>query len=414
MKELEVKLKNILLRLERQSKIKEESADAKFVSLASMVDFPIFILSESGKVTYYNEAVQRIFHSFTNESGYGAILKHFSETASYFSFEEELNDFFSGELKRYTTRDFNLDLITKAGKKEEVNVSLNFFKDNKESLCLMIAFPPEDYNHKAAYFQLSPEIVKEIGKLEEKTQKLVLHSEYLQETNSTKDKFFNIIAHDLRAPFNAILGLADILKNEAGDMSTKDITDMASRIYSASKNSLEMVEDLLDWARLQNNSIEYFPENFLIEDIVLDILFIMKNNALKKKVQITTKLEKKLRVFADKNMIALILRNLLSNAVKFSRAGGQIEIIAETISEEMAKLTIKDNGVGIKKEDIARILKVDEHYSTLGTEKEKGTGLGLVLCNEFVTKNNGELIIKSEFGKGSEISVTIPKKEIKI
>jgi len=409
LKELETKLKNILLQLERQKKLKEKSSDAKFISLASMLDFPVFVISESGEVTYYNEAVKRIFHSFTDESDYNSILKHFSETASYFRFEEKLNDFFSGDLERYSISDFILNLITKAGKKEEVKVSLNFFSDNKESICLMITFPEDYLKRGATYFQLSPEIVKEISKLEEKTQKLVLHSEYLKETNHTKDKFFNIIAHDLRAPFNAILGLADILKNEAENMSAKDITDIAARVHSASKNSLEMVEDLLDWARLQNNSIEYYPENFLLEDIILDILFIMKNNALKKKVQITTKIEKKLRVYADKNMIALILRNLLSNAVKFSKPGGEIEIIAETIADNMAKLTVKDNGVGIKEEDIEKILKVDEHYSTLGTDKEKGTGLGLVLCNEFISKNNGELIIESEFGVGSEISVTIPK-----
>ncbi len=411
MKELEEKLENILRKLERRSKQKEKSTDAKFISLASMLNFPIFIISEAGEVTYFNEAVKKIFHSFTDKSDYGAILKHFSETASYFRFEEKLNNFFSGELERYSISDFILDLITKEGKKEEVNVSLNFFSDNGESICLMITFPNEYSKWNAAYFQLSPEIVKEINKLEEKTQKLVLHSEYLKETNSTKDKFFNIIAHDLRAPFNAILGLAEILKNEAESMSANDIIDIASRVYSASKNSLEMVEDLLDWARLQDNSIEYLPENFQLEDIILDILFIMKNNALKKKIQITTKVEKKLRVFADKNMISLILRNLLSNAIKFSKPGGKIEIIAATIDNGMVKLTVKDNGVGIKKEDVKKILKVDEHYSTLGTEKEKGTGLGLVLCNEFISKNNGELIIQSEFGVGSEIGVTIPKEK---
>lgn len=234
--------------------------------------------------------------------------------------------------------------------------------------------------------------------------------EELQELNATKDKFFSIIAHDLRGPFTALLGLTELLIIKIDRYSKDDIKRIVGELQSSAKTVHTLLENLLTWSRLQRNIIEHFPENIPLDDIARHNILLFQSGAHQKQITLRNLVQKDMTVYADYHMTDTIIRNLISNALKFTDAGGTIELSVKD-NEQSMEIAVSDTGVGMNKEDISKLFRIDVRHSNVGTAGEKGTGLGLILCKELVEKNGGTIRVESEMGKGSTFRFTLPKRE---
>lgn len=250
----------------------------------------------------------------------------------------------------------------------------------------------------------------DITDLKETERKLKHYADDLKRSNSAKDNFFSIIAHDLRNPFHTILGASELLAHYSTEMSTEEIKETAQNIYRAANNVYNLLVNLLEWSRFQTGKIEIKKTQFNLCEIVNQVLELYSEQAELKKLTVQSSCDDTCFVYADKYMLESVVRNLISNAIKFTPSGKSIEVICKNLSDDLAEFSVRDFGIGIPKEIQQKLFQIDTQISTLGTEQEKGTGLGLVLCKDFIEKNGGTISFESEFGKGSIFRVTIPKK----
>ena len=243
--------------------------------------------------------------------------------------------------------------------------------------------------------------------LEETNKKLTESEKHLKEINLTKDRFFSLIAHDLKNPFNALMGFSELLYNNYTDYTQEESKELIKIIYDSSQNLYKLLDNLLQWSRSQLGSIMYSPELSPLHNVVKEEVEMLKPLANKKDVKITLRIEEFMIVWADKNLVAVVVRNLVSNAIKFSSNDDKI-LIAATEHENHVEISISDTGVGINKEDQDKLFRLDTSFTSRGTADEKGTGLGLLLCKEFVEKNGGTIWVESNEEKGSTFKFTLP------
>jgi signal transduction histidine kinase len=225
--------------------------------------------------------------------------------------------------------------------------------------------------------------------------------------NSTKDKVFSIIAHDLRNPFNSILGYTDLLVSDYEILDENQRKKYITQIDKSSKSAFDLLENLLLWARTQRDKIEINKESLNLNNLIAEALNVLLGIAKKKSINIDTDISGKFFVYADAFTMKTIIANLVSNAIKFTPENGKITIDASQTSE-IVEIRISDNGVGIPLETMPKLFLADQSISALGTNNEKGTGLGLVLCKEFIEKNGGEIDVESVMGKGTKFIIKIP------
>ncbi|MFY9152192.1 MAG: two-component regulator propeller domain-containing protein [Prolixibacteraceae bacterium] len=230
----------------------------------------------------------------------------------------------------------------------------------------------------------------------------------LNDLNATKDKFFSIIAHDIKNPFNAILGFTGLLEENFKDWNDKQKLEIVNLIHSSAKNLYQLLENLLHWSRSQSGVMKFNPQKIVLKETFNNVIHLLGETADAKNIELGIMFpEEEFAVYADKDMLDAILRNLISNAIKFTNEGGKVQLSAEA-NEAFAVIKVTDNGVGISEEIRGQLFRIDKHTSTYGTQNESGTGLGLILIKEFVTKQGGEIGIKSSPGKGSTFYFTIP------
>lgn len=241
-------------------------------------------------------------------------------------------------------------------------------------------------------------------------EKLLRSEQELREANVTKDRFFNIIAHDLKNPFNAIIGFSTLLCDEWNDFDDDDKITMITAIRQSSEGAYDLLMNLLDWSRLRVGTIDYNPDFLDINSLIARNISLLKSNADKKNIRLTFEPCADCQVFADTNMMRTVIRNLLSNAIKFTYDFGIIHIITSSDPEypNMLRLSVADSGVGVAPEKIQTLFTLTETHTTPGTGGESGTGLGLILCKEFIDKNNGKIWVESTIGTGSTFHVDIP------
>ncbi len=240
-----------------------------------------------------------------------------------------------------------------------------------------------------------------------RNEELISKNIQLQESNKTRERFLSIIGHDLKNPFNSVLGLTSLVIDEWDSLPDTEKLYILNEVHGSSNSIYELMDNLLLWAKNQSDSIKVHPEQFDISENIIDVYEIYRNQASFKNVNIEISIGSNNFVFADPNMINTILRNLLSNAVKFTRKGGNIIIELKKSSKEI-EVSISDNGKGIPPEDLKKIIDDRNDYSTKGTSDESGTGLGLIVVRDFVKKNNGVFWIESKVGKGSKFCFTLP------
>lgn len=230
----------------------------------------------------------------------------------------------------------------------------------------------------------------------------------LKELNNTKDKFFSIIAHDLKGPFSSVIGFSQLLLKHTQNKQFDKIENFTEIILQEAQNSMNLLTNLLDWSRSQTGQIKFNPKNFNITEIITHNIDLLATLASKKKISISFQRVKDLMIYADEDMLNTIIRNLLSNAIKFTNENG---LIALKIAAEQDKtiISVSDTGVGMDSQKLKKLFKLDQDNSTHGTKNEKGTGLGLILCKDFVENHNGKIKVDSTIGKGTTFHIEIPK-----
>jgi len=229
----------------------------------------------------------------------------------------------------------------------------------------------------------------------------------LHDLNVSKDKFFSIIAHDLKNPFNVLVSYTSILKTDLELFSARELKQIVSDLNQASENGFNLLQNLLLWTRSQTNRIQIYKSYFILFEIYDQVKALVDLNLISKEQILSTDIDPELLVYADKDMVSTVLRNLIFNAIKFSPKGSEIFVRSAVIGNYV-KIDVIDSGVGISEAHLENLFAVDKNSSTTGTDGETGTGLGLVICKEFIEKNKGEMIVKSKVGSGSVFSFTVP------
>jgi PAS domain S-box-containing protein len=238
--------------------------------------------------------------------------------------------------------------------------------------------------------------------------KLLENEKSLTRTNATKDKFFSIIAHDLRSPISHLVGLSNLIDTSIQEKQYESVEEYRRLMHKASEETLDLINNLFEWSRSQRKEISFNPEMIDFPALVKHSIDLMMLAAEEKQITITADISDEVQLSADKEMIKTILRNLIFNAIKFTPKNGKI-IVALTDMPNECLIRVIDNGVGISEDKVKKLFKISESISTNGTEKERGTGLGLILCDEFVKKHGGEISVKSEVSSGSIFEVKLPK-----
>ncbi len=274
----------------------------------------------------------------------------------------------------------------------------------------------QDYENEKAYGEdekqllifVSEQIAQAIERKRSKDA-IARYAEEMKELNQTKDKFFSIVAHDLKSPFAGIIGYLQILLEDYYSLSEDEKYTFIKSIDELSHNVFSLLENLLEWSRIQTGRMSFSPTDFnLLEELEMTIS-IIRETAKNKNIILDCFIDDRININADKNMMYTIIRNLLSNAIKFTNPFGKVTITANQV-DKIIEFTVSDTGVGIKKENLSKLFKIDSAISTKGTANEEGTGLGLLLCKEMIEKHGGKIWVESEIGKGTAFSFTLPVK----
>lgn len=251
-------------------------------------------------------------------------------------------------------------------------------------------------------------IVEDITERKLAEEKLEKYSQKLKELNADKDKLFSIIAHDLKSPFNPLLGFSEILVNDFDLLSTEEIKKYNKAIFNSLKNEYTLLENLLNWSRLETGQMEFEPEKINLYEKAETVLNLLSGNAKLKEITLLNETEKNIFVLADYNMLHSVMQNLISNAIKFTDKDGLIKISTDRVGNQFIQVTVADNGVGMTSNQIKDLFGLTVK-STRGTKQEEGTGLGLMICREMLEQQGGTISVKSEFGKGTDIIFTLPE-----
>lgn len=244
--------------------------------------------------------------------------------------------------------------------------------------------------------------------LNKKNVELKKKNAELNQINATKNTFFHIIGHDLRAPVAQIIQIAELFEESYNNLSEADHKHLIKTLKESSSTGYRLLDDLFNWAQAQTGQIAFAPVALNLHCLVEENMLLLQENARYKEIQIINNVEKNCSVFADANMLNTILRNLISNAIKFTYHQGKIEI-DDHVKSDGVEITIQDNGVGIPTEDLDRLFEIDKELSARGTDNEKGTGIGLILCKEFIDYHKGKIRVESEPGKGSRFIFFLPE-----
>ena len=259
-------------------------------------------------------------------------------------------------------------------------------------------------------------VLRDITAYKENLYKMKQTEDKLREAVAAKDKFFRILSHDLRSPMQSFITLSEIMLKELQAPDLDEMEKILSSMHQAANNVWNLLENLLEWSVSQSNKIEINKEIFVLPILTDDCIRLYNSNILKKNIRIKINVDNDLEVYADKTILKIIINNLLSNAIKYSQHGGKVKVnayIEKKGYENKSDLTMEfiDNGVGIEEKDLGSIFKLDKFFTTQGTNKEMGSGLGLVLVNELIQKHGGQIEVESAPGKGTKFTVKLPQEK---
>ncbi|MDQ1264858.1 MAG: hypothetical protein QG635_7 [Bacteroidota bacterium] len=251
-------------------------------------------------------------------------------------------------------------------------------------------------------------IMEDITDRRESEEKISMYVKELKELNANKDKFFSIIAHDLKNPISAFVGLSKLLATNLQSMTITELIELSTDMHSSTQHLFKLLENLLQWSRIQRGTIEYIPDNYQLYFAVESNISLSNLNARQKDISLKNETVENHFVRADINMLNTVLRNLITNAIKFTDKGGEVSVKSSPYNGKFIKVTVQDNGIGMDDRTLSKLFRIDTQITQHGTANETGTGLGLILCKELVEKNGGNISVESAPGKGTAFSFTIP------
>jgi len=367
---------------QKQIELALKESEEKYKQLFQFMDEGIVRTDNNGYIILANNALARMFGYILPTDIIG---KHIT-----ILYPAETREQMGKELKGVSQL-YNFEIFTKTKQGKEMYLLCNIKENTNENGGIIGR----------------EGIIRDITEL--KTVELALRKSEanLKEANSTKDKFISILAHDLRAPFNALIGFSELLKEDLGNYSNEEIKSFIDCIYEVSTSTFSFLNELLEWARTQQNMVVFNPENIHLFQISNECILLNSSCLKAKYIGINCDVPPDLYVLADRNMLKAILRNLISNAIKFTPKSGQIRISA-SIKQSYVEIIVSDTGIGMNSNTLQSLFKIGKTKSVKGTEGERGTGFGLLLCKEFVEKHGGTIWAESELGKSSDFKFTIP------
>ncbi len=371
--------------LERKSKeLAEKNQELQRLSIiARETDNAVILTDKRGSLLWVNEGFTRL---------YGFTLKELrQEKGNIFtmSSNKRIGKVISEWPENQSSITYESQNPTKDGRKIWAQTTLTPIRDENEKINQIIA------------------IDSDITALKNAEEQIENQRDQLKTLNATKDKFFSIIGHDLRSPFGNFVNMTNIIMQNITTSDTQTLLNYVSKLQRSAQNSYNLLENLLDWARHQQGRIKYYPDFDDITAIAEEMVELLLPLAEKKKIKVSIIYEEPVYAYFDEPMIKTVVRNLLFNALKFTPSGGEIKIYFQR-DQNKVKLFVQDSGIGITPEAQKKIFRTDTHFSTLGTDKERGTGLGLMLSKDFVEMNGGTIEVESEPGKGSTFIITLP------
>ncbi|MFP4447861.1 MAG: ATP-binding protein [Bacteroidales bacterium] len=350
----------------------------KLTIVASETDNAIIITDPEGNIEWINEGFVRLFGYNIEE-----VRENFGNNLLKGNSAKYINEIFNKVITNKTSEIYESNVVAKNGETIHVNTTLTPVLDEQGEVEKVIAIDSD---------------IRELKKAKEELEKL----------NATKDKFFSIIAHDLKNPFSSLLGATDILLRKFYKMEKERIYDFIKEIKQVTKHGYDLLVNLLEWSRAQTGRLDFEMENINLHLLVENNISLLQTAANNKRITLYNQVDPKTTAFADANTIQTVLRNLLSNAIKYSHKEGTIFVSAEE-NKDYIKITVQDEGIGIPEDIQEKIFRIDENFSQKGTNDESGTGLGLVLCKEFVEMNKGAIWVESREGHGSKFFITLLK-----
>jgi len=357
--------------------------EEEFRTLAENSPDSIVRLDTDLKHLYVNPVARKIW-------GTNIVGKSWKESG----FSEDFHTFWATQIKK----------VIDTGEIE--TIEHNYLSPEDDSLHYLLSqiVPESDSNNIIRSLLIVSRDITEKKKAEEQLKK---NATDLKELNATKDKFFGIIAHDLRNPFSSLLGASEILSTNVRQYDIDSIETFSRLSYDAAKSCYALLENLLEWSRAQTGNLKFNPQEVSISEIIEENLSVMRTMAYNKKINLTSKITEDYLIIADRDMIKAVLRNLLNNALKFTCINGEVSVTAIKEKDNIL-ISVKDNGIGIPKNDMDKLFRIDIKYTKVGTNEERGTGLGLLLCKEFVDQHKGKIWVESNEGQGCEFKFTIP------
>lgn len=268
-------------------------------------------------------------------------------------------------------------------------------------------FKLENNRNEKALYEKNTLLLAKTKEIKQQHEEITKRNVELSELNATKDKFFSIIAHDLRNPFSVLIGFSELLYENACTYSPEEVRELSKKMLDSSNRSFNLIENLLNWSRLQRGSLKIDPEYLKPSELVQQAIVLCTQDANLKNIALSSEINVDEPIYADREMIKTVLRNLISNAIKFTYPKGQI-IIRTKMSDNSLLISVSDTGKGIIEENLNKLFKIEENVSEVGTADEQGTGLGLILCKEFIDLHRGKIWVESEIGNGSTFSFTLP------
>jgi len=377
-----------LIQTEKELTIAKEKAEAsedKFRAIIETSPDGISITSLDGKLQYVSPRILAMWGYEHESEMIGRNMSDFFRSDYHEKAAQSIGGMFSGNFvgaEEYV-------MIRKDGSEffGEANTSL-LYDEKNEPVSILI-------------------IERDITNRKNAELEILKQKEQLQELNATKDKLFSIIAHDLRSPFNSILGFLELLIENVNEFETAETEKYLGIINSSANNTLILLDNLLNWAKSQTGQISFKPEILIFSSVILEIIKLKKSIAKAKNISLNYFSSDEIEVYADINMLKTVLRNLISNAIKFTKSGGNIRVFAVS-KHDRVEISISDNGVGMNEETRNKLFRLETNETTKGTANEKGSGLGLILCKEFVEKHGGKIWLESELGKGSVFKFNLP------
>jgi len=357
----------------------------KYVNLFDFSPTPYFTLNPEGIIKESNLSASKMFGVDRNK----LIGKHFD---TFISIDERdiYNSFINTVFNSIEKHSCELRILN---------------KDKREFHVLLEGLVLEDVLGSEKKCQVALIDLTEHKKMEDSLKK---SNEELKVLNNTKDKFFSIIAHDLKSPFQSMLGFSETLATEIDSLSNVEIVSFSKGLNDDLRNIYGLLDNLLHWSMMQRNVLEFYPEDINLHDTVNKIIEILNKSAQTKNISITNTINTKTFVYADVDMLRSVTQNLIINAIKFTKPNGRV-VVSAIEKSNLIEVSVEDTGIGIDPKLIPGLFSFDTIFTTSGTAGEKGTGLGLPLCKEFVERNEGKIWVESEPGKGSKFTFTLRK-----